>query len=275
MIEPIQLVRLAGIPTTASHRVRVTTWSSLDADAAISVRISQIDTAGNYTESVEEYTTDVNTFPLIRIIPIAPGSLVGVSVTTTTPEVIRGQILAQISLQAGDVAQSSANAILTAGYIEPASVLAYPASEPSNPTALLNPIIEENPSNPAVGQIRAYNTNGSGTTMPVYARFQLVTDANVANRRVSLVFRNSGSLDVALSAKVNQAASLTYTYVCGHGLASATDDTANNIYYIGIPDDFEALYLTWRFIALNIQAGDQLQNIRIGYRAHVLPDPLS
>ena len=145
---------------------------------------------------------------------------------------------------------------LAAGYVFQQRGLSWPmtADVDSNPKRA-NVRIDTS-SNPAAGA-EISHTFAAGLTVKILSvRVQLVTDANVANRRVHMVFKRNGITIYEAISSVDQAASLTrnYTFSIFGGLGTYSDD---NDILVPIPQDLW-LNNTGSIVTetTSIQAGD-------------------
>lgn len=115
----------------------------------------------------------------------------------------------------------------------------------------------------AVASGFTYNVPRSETQLLLAVTFQLVTDANAANRRVVVNYRDSNNTTfAAIPAPFIQTATLTTVYTFALGASVGGDDGAANIGgalpYLPLKGG-ESVVVT----ITNVQAGDQASSIRL------------
>lgn len=117
--------------------------------------------------------------------------------------------------------------------------------------------------NPAAGAGLTYTNDGSYWELLDSLSFQLVSDANAANRQVTVTIRDgSGTALVTLPAASVQAASLTYQYTFSRDFS-----TFNTVVGLANTAPLPAIFLQPMFTVVvtvgTVQVGDQISNVRL------------
>lgn len=127
------------------------------------------------------------------------------------------------------------------------------------------------PANPAAGADLNYNVPTNRRILPVSIQLTLVTDANVANRRVGLVFHDGSNAFIEVEAAQGETASTTHIYYWltggfgqynSTGLSSRVNCLPENLWL----DDTAAIQTNIQ----NIQVGDQISDIFIRALSQIL-----
>lgn len=108
-----------------------------------------------------------------------------------------------------------------------------------------------------------YTSNGNYWELLDSLSFQIVTDANVANRQVTLTIKDGGGVALAtIPAASVQAASLTYQYTFAHEFS-----TFNTVVGLAVTAPLPWIFLQPTYTAVvsigAVQVTDQVSNIRI------------
>lgn len=130
----------------------------------------------------------------------------------------------------------------------------------------------DQPANPGAGGNFSYIVPPRFAIEILSCTFTLTTDANVANRNVTVsIFAPAGPSTYRCSPVFVQLATTTRTYVASH------QHSPNTIIYplalqLPIPSRY-ILYPNWEFATLvdGVQVGDQISGIAIAYMRHALP----
>lgn len=185
------------------------------------------------------------------------------SVHIDNTNAVPGQMWIEVYLRGGQTRLLK----LVAGYIFPERGLSYPAGSGSTPFNEMGPPLPETVANPAAGSDWLTGPSSSQLWKIHSVAFRLVTDANVADRRVHVIVRDNGGVTLMrFFGGIDQVASTTIDYVF-QPVGAEVNETNNNIIMEAIPKDLivnRALDILTD--TLNIQVGDQFSNIRI-YRA--------
>jgi hypothetical protein len=158
---------------------------------------------------------------------------------------------------------------LCEGWVWDVGGISYPGPSSQGPFAGKAPVAEVTVANPAAGANMSVLPSSSQYWEVHSVSFRLVTDANVANRRVALRLNDVGSVMLGRwVGSTDQAASLTRDYVFTYA-ANIAVESENNILHINMPQDL-VVAQTNRLVTsiTNIQAGDQISNIRIRRRTY-------
>lgn len=155
-----------------------------------------------------------------------------IAVTPIATAYKSGQMWASLSLVVnGDLVFP-----LVSGYISSAKGLSWPNSDLNDTTLDRGAVIEYQGSNPAAG-LEADFTMTSGERIRLLAvRVTLVTDANVALRRVHLTIRPDGGNDFDIFGSTDQSVSVTRNYAfvqSGH----VPDEIDDNDIIVPLPAD--------------------------------------
>lgn len=127
--------------------------------------------------------------------------------------------------------------------------------------------------NPAPGAELSTILSDNGWMRIKAIQFNLTTDATVAVRRVSFVVDPIQLGGLVMPANVSQIAGTTKTYIFGEGLATI-DDAISNIISAPIFNDILLPALSGIKIQVqNIQATDQLSNIKLFNELSITPTP--
>lgn len=120
--------------------------------------------------------------------------------------------------------------------------------------------------NPSAGASYAVSVPVNARSAIALVNFQLVSDANAANRQISAQHYRAGVTSVISHTAAPQIASKTLQYVWSSGLTMITimPTVGVLIYLPDIPIFLEGDEL--RFIIDGIQVGDQLSNVRLYWK---------
>jgi len=200
-----------------------------------------------------------------------PDLPIWVSVVDKIEDIKKGHVYTHVDL----AINSDTIQALTAGYVYSKHSLTWPMSniEPSDPTP--GAVVATNATNPAAGA--EWNiTVPDGEMWRIMAiRFNLVTSATVANRRVHVSLEVGGAPAFELISSVDQAASLTRAYTCQAVGGAGTFSDDNDI-LIAMPDNMlipggDII----RTLTTNLQAGDDYGVATITYQRYItLVSPL-
>lgn len=186
---------------------------------------------------------------------LAEGYLLSAVVFPTTAAPIRGQTFVEIGFVRGTGGAGDVVDVLAKDYVAEAEPLAFPGSPIRSSLEGPGALRSFTGTNPAAGVevVETVRTNARWRLRSI--SFPLVTDANVASRRVHLQF-DDGTTSFLDTSTVNaQAASLTRIYDCTPG--PSTPASANLQIYLSIPQD--AMLLAGSRIVTsttNLLAGD-------------------
>lgn len=182
-----------------------------------------------------------------------------VSVVDGTNSLIQGTCYATLFLTLNnDIAYS-----LCCGMVFARRAISYPVSgnELARPSAGV--LRSFNGTDPAAGAEVSQTVTAGQLWNIKSVVVTLVTDANVANRRVHIVFRNGGGETVRAYATIDQAASTTVKYIFAH-YGYTPDETDTNTVLINIPDNvFLESGSDFITATTNIQVGDNFGAPRV------------
>lgn len=233
---------------TAAIRLRVRVMANTPIDVLI-----KFATREGISEHLARYTGTgvVQTFNIgISEIPIF------LSAVTETASIKQGDCYVSVDLQINQ------ETVLTmcSGYVYNLHSISWPQT--NNPDIIpgRGGIRFQNGEDPAAG-VEIQDAVPAGQLWRLLSvRLQLVTDANVANRRVHLVTDNNSFTGVDIFGDQDQAASLTrnYTFACFGSIPDTLDD---NDILVNIPNDIYILGSGFIITqTTNLQAGDNFSN---------------
>lgn len=201
----------------------------------------------NGSSSRKNITVQIPDIPtLVSVIPVAD----------TVPH---GEIYAALSLVVnGDVVF-----FLVSGLISSTKGLSWPNADLTDMIPGRGQFIERASSNPAAGALPSINTIANTMFRVHSARVTLVTDANVADRRVHFRFLGGSIGFYNVFGNVNQTASQTREYVAMPIGAIPAEEHDEKV-IVPLPNELwvngEGLF---DIEVTNLQAGDDLNNLRV------------
>jgi hypothetical protein len=152
---------------------------------------------------------------------------------------------------------------LSSGYVGRTNALTYPAGLRSYGSFDTGCFKEVLIGAPGAGSNYSWTQTEFVKSKLLGGRFTLLTDANVANRRVHITLNDSSGVYTDCYSSIDQAAGVTYTYVFAPFPVVQTTAN-NNIIQIPIPPGLCLHYpYGLQTAILNIQAGDTLSSCRM------------
>jgi hypothetical protein len=193
---------------------------------------------------------------------LAEGFLLSLTVEEVGTVVRRGRLFVQVAIDRGGAVGGIPTELLVSDYATDNQVLGWPGG-------LLRSSLDgpgllgiATGSDPAAGAEISLTVPTNVRYRLIFARFSLVTDATVADRRVHVQVDDGNTLLLELAAADVQAAGLTRNYNCAiDGFARAAQGSE---IFLPLPADL-LLFQAWRFRTLttNLQAGDNFSVVRL------------
>lgn len=258
LIEPPGLVYLSR-----DDYLRVTAWSHWTG-ATCHVSGRYLLESGEIIRFGEQFTPPSNITATSIDIRLPEGFLMSLAlhVHNATPE--RGAFYATAAIMVGNPVDDIESTVLIADYLSAASPRGWPYSPMVHPLEGRGTLISGSLVTDGAGPDIIYEVP-AGLSVDLHAlKITLVTDATVANRRVTVVIERPGAEFWRHNAQVTQAASLTRRYYYGFGAVSDSAGAVINYNYSLPPMRLREGYRI-KTEVVNLQAGDDLLNSTIFY----------
>lgn len=218
-----QLPQLAGgtpLYLSGEDALKLTAWNSA---AGVTVRMTGRFlpvNSGRVARFAYDLVPATDRSASTRVCPLGEGWLLDVSVIASAGTPTVGQCFVAVTVTQGQVTGALDLSLLLTGYVTAASRAGWPNNQ------LLKPVEGAYGLRSITGTDPAANVEIS-ETVPARTRWQLlaveftlVTDANVAARRVQLVFDDGANEYFRTTAQTDQAATVTTIYAAGSSLIS-------------------------------------------------------
>jgi hypothetical protein len=191
-----------------------------------------------------------------RIVPLAEGYLLDVTVLRDTSSTQRGTLFVQVSLGRGISTDHETSGLLISGYVAGIAALGWPNSILCAPTDGQGRIYRFNNAAPAAGANFTI-TVPTGTRWRVQSLIgTLVSDANVANRQVFLRIDDGATIYFEMFANTVQAAGVTDKYIWSARQVAELAGSGDIVMAIPVNLVIEAGHRITSAVA-SIQVGDQ------------------
>lgn len=255
-VEPpgLQIASPSAFYCTGEEFLRVTSFGSL-ASIELAIRSRFLLRDGGIVASADRHIPTSNRTAASTEIQLAAGWLLGAEVHATSGSPRRGQLFVIVDVIRGSGAGATVVQTLLQGYATDTSRLAWPGSP------ILSSIDGSGVLRSVAGTDPAANTEIS-ETVPTNARwrlhaarFPLVTDANAANREVSVTFDDGVNVLCRVPSRVTHVASTTITYSLfrDSALETVAQDTERTIRLPWL--DLQG-GMRWNTVTTNRQVGD-------------------
>lgn len=198
---------------------------------------------------------------------LTEGWLIGFIVYVSSGTITDGEVQASVDIIQGEGSAAFPVMNLASGEVTNVRSLGMGAYTccGAGPGLLMTELISANQGNPAAGE-RGRITVPSGQTWELYqVNWQLITDANVADRHISVEFYSITDAYVDFYAPAVTPASTTVSFFFGRGVTAFAAPGAQQVF--GFPVGY--LLTPGTLIDLNvenIQVGDQVSGINYTYR---------
>lgn len=250
-----------ALPVSDRHVLRLVVGNggSMDHDFVVSIQSQSV--GGAVVITSHAFSAPVQAAWSNFDFGLSEGYLSGVTVHTTNQTLEQGSVYIYCYLYSGSVYNDKMEYLLFKGYIFSNSPLVWPFGLSVNIGEEHGSSFPEAVSNPAPGGYFNYSMTSSVITEVVSLQFRLVTDANAANRQVSILLTQAAITFLVLTANVVQVASTTRDYYFAGGVFEGERDDK-----IFVPSPFPMRFAQSSNIlssVSNIQAGDQISNIRV------------
>lgn len=247
-------------PIDFNDRLIVSVWNLTEA-AEIETRIRTILPNGQQQVHTEVFTPTFAGARSAETYRLDSGWLIGVSVIDVVTGSPPGDTFVRVTLERGETASPGVGHVLIAGYLTEHSYLSWPGVSPV-------PSFEGNggmgvatQANPAAGANLSMALSAFRIHIVDAIHIRLVTDANVANRRMILRFNVGATIYMEIPCSNVQAASLTYDYYFG-GVLDAEAIVGTVITKSMAPRRLDGQYSISTAIE-NIQVADQISQVRV------------
>jgi len=209
-----ELLDSPGLYLTGEDNLRLTTFGSL-AGAVVVLEGRLVDMDGRTIAVAERHVPNSNYTAASSIIPLAEGILTHVQLRVGTGAGVAGHIFAILEVFRGTNANGQPLGTLLQGYVTTNARLAWPGSPIGASTAGAGRLRSITGTDPAANVQISETVPAGARWRVVLMEMLLTTDANAANRSISLVIDDGVNPLAQVSDNSVQAASLTHTYVAG------------------------------------------------------------
>lgn len=249
-----------AIPIDKNDRIVYDGWS-IGVAASVQLRIRTIGPDGVKQHALHTITIAGGGNNDTAEIVLGGGWLMSVSAVLITTGIPPGDIFSEVRLAKEETATSGVEFILFRAYLNSGRGHSWPGHELNDIFSAVPGLSIGSPANPGVGANLSYALSDYEQSNIFSVRFRLVTDANVASRRVQLRFNRGGVILQDFVCSQTQAASLTYDYYFGVNLPAET--FLNNVVQRSLSPIPLLPSSTITTSIVNIQAGDQISSVRI------------
>ncbi len=251
----------SGLFVSQQDKLKLSCYSSVSG-LSVTLRARIIDLNGEiiFSDIIVRPSSDRSSNSAYGALPA--GWIVGMAVVPSALTVQRGQVFVRAGITRGVESDFDEGTVLISDYLDavnfpswPGSVLRSSLDGQGNLRSIAIP-------KPTVGTEWVDTVDTNARWRVLGARFDLTTDANVANRRVSIQYRDdSSTVFNRIHINVTQPASTTNTYSFIAGSPTLGNGNADNLGYL------PTLILDQGFGILtntdNLQVGDQFDNIQL------------
>jgi len=252
---PITALTQSGVPIRTRDVIVIRVFNSVST-GTIQFGGRVLDERGVQVDINEQHAIAVSGAAQEFTVNLLNGWLMSFQCNAQEATFAQGTMYIEAFLSFGSGSSTQRYRTLFTGYLNPKTALAWPRVYRILPGEGPGDILTFNTPNPAAGAEIASGSLAEGKWRFQTMSFQLVTDATVANRRVSLeVLEDGGGTVAQIPVNVAQTASLTWRYSFGVAL-HAVNDTTHGFISASFPDmlmngDYEINTVTQ-----NLQAGD-------------------
>jgi len=231
----------------------------------LTLRARFMDLDGVVRASQWDFVPPPTSLPSTFTARLGDGYLLSVTLLVSGGALKQGQCFSQVVLLRGVAANLEVYEHLTAGYAINGYAFGWPEDTPYENTYGAG-FLKTDPSGaPAAGAQINRGVPVSRRWSVIGGRFQLTTNATVANRFVHVQFLDAASVPYYEVAGPAQAASLTFTYVLGNGIGPTLFQ--DNLVLLPIPSNMEMLAsFSWQTVTTGMQAGDQFSSGILGVK---------
>jgi len=262
-------------PTPAMYvgteeQLRVRVWTSL-ASCPLRVRGRYITARGDLIAFDERVTVTSPQIAADVLFPLPAGAFLTLTVTVDANNLAPGSVYVRAAIARTGDRENIDVAVLCQGYVASQSPLFYPGYASHPVTSGPGTVRTITGLTPGPGANMAENIPLAVQWELLSLRVALVTSATVATRRMVLAFSPQGTETWRQQALVTQAASTGVTYMFAQGYVTNSEGVTN-VHQYSIPKMFFTTGGSFSSFVLNLQAGDQVQDVVYSVREWMLPE---
>ena len=243
-----------GFYFNGDDAIRVTSWNSLT-NVVLTLAGRFLNPDGRIEPFIETHTPNTNRTAATSTYGRGCGWLTDLTIIVTGATPQRGQTFVRVDVVRGLASSQVVLGTLLQGYVTATKRAAYPESLMEDSLAGQGALRSITGTDPAAN-VEIAETVPTGARWRLRAlSFQLVTDANVANREVSIQIDDGTNTLLTSPSGFNQAASLTRRYSAA-ALGAATAPATATDRQILLPDMLLGAGFRWSTVTTNRQATD-------------------
>lgn len=270
MIEPTALIGSSAVPVTVDDRLRVVLQHDVTSSATAVIYALLLTENNGLVRLSDAITIPSGAGQIEKEIQLTSGLLITASIDVNGTNVTPGQCYAQLQVHRTALSGNVNLLKLTSGYISDGDFLSFPYTSSNSTSSQASPATAQSGSNPPAGSEISETIGTGGQTTLLGWTFNLITDATVANRRVTVLIQGNAFGSYRIKARTDQPASTTRVYRSWYGPNIPDDDLTNNVFFMPVPEALSGLAMTFDTETANLQAGDDFDNALLTYSQQIV-----